>query len=199
MKRALSVLTGAAVGAGVMYFTDPDEGVRRRAAGRDRAGHLLRRRAVALRGLTRHLVNRARGTLATARAACRAGTSDRLLVERIRSRIGHVVSHPHGIDVAVANGRVTLRGHVGGDEVRPLLHAIAAVPGVVDIDHGLTVHPSAGDILPLEPRTAPGGHRGALVAAAALGGAVAGALAAVASRRPTGYRPEAVPFAERPL
>jgi osmotically-inducible protein OsmY len=50
-------------------------------------------------------------------------------------------------DVAVAGGRVTLRGSVPGDDAREELARVAgAVPGVAGVDNLVTVAPVATDL-----------------------------------------------------
>lgn len=184
MKRAFSFVASTCLGAALMYFGDPGQGTRRRATGRDRIRHIVREAGEMMGGVARHVANRARGSVAAAhvRIADGNGVPDDILIARIRARIGHVTSHPHGIEVKASGGRVTLAGDVPANEMTSLLKTVSAVPGVVEVEHSLTVHQSPNDILALRPR-APKHHRGAMFAAAVFGGAGAGALLALAPRR----------------
>jgi uncharacterized membrane protein len=140
MKRATIVLGGAA-GAGLMYFLDPDRGRRRRALARDKAIHATHRTSAFLSMLSRDVVNRLRGAVAGARSLV-AGKepSDDVTVERIRSRLGRLVSHPHAIRVRVCDGVATLDGPVLAGEVDRLLHAVRSVAGVASVESRLAVH-----------------------------------------------------------
>ena len=61
----------------------------------------------------RDLSNRAKGTAAELRSRFRKEVvDDTILQERVRSAIGHAVSHPGAIEVTVSDGRVTLQGSV---------------------------------------------------------------------------------------
>ena len=74
---------------------------------------------------------------------------DGRLTERIRSRLGHVVSNPRAVELRVVNGRVALEGTIASAEVERLLAAIRSIPGVRGIANGLVVHVSP------EPSAAP--------------------------------------------
>ena len=52
------------------------------------------------------------------RAVTRETVSDAVLVQRVRAKLGHVVSHPHAIAVMVKEGRVTLTGPILSSEVQ---------------------------------------------------------------------------------
>ena len=75
---------------------------------------------------------------------------DGRLVERVRSKLGRVCSHPHAIDVYVHDGEVTLIGPVMADEVRDLLTAAASVRGVHSVINELEPHDSADGIPSLQ-------------------------------------------------
>jgi hypothetical protein len=61
MDRALSLLAGAGLGAGLMYVFDPRMGRRRRARARDQAVHLAREAREAAEVVGRDFRNRAQG------------------------------------------------------------------------------------------------------------------------------------------
>src|SRR5439155_11909181 len=92
---------GAGFGAALMYLLDPNRGRRRRAYLRDQAIHAGHKIATAADKGARDLRNRAVGAVAAAGSRFRADdASDEVLVERVRSAIGRVVSHPHAIRVS---------------------------------------------------------------------------------------------------
>jgi hypothetical protein len=74
-----------------------------------------------------------------------APVPDDVLAERVRARMGHIVSHS-SIDVQVAQGEVTLRGPVLDTEIEGLLRAVRAVPGVHGVVNQLEPHPRPGNI-----------------------------------------------------
>jgi osmotically-inducible protein OsmY len=53
-----------------------------------------------------------------------------VLAQRVRARIGHVVSHPHAITVKAHKGVVTLEGPILEHEVERLLETVRSVRGV---------------------------------------------------------------------
>ena len=140
-RNALNVLAGAAAGAGVMYFYDPHRGRARRIEFIEHAGKLLRRDETSLMKYGKNLLNRMRGAVAEAEAALvpEVTITDEVLVERVRSRMGHIVAEPHGIRVVASNGVITLEGHVARSEKSKLKHEIGQVPGVERINDRLVV------------------------------------------------------------
>jgi osmotically-inducible protein OsmY len=75
---------------------------------------------------------------------------DTVVVERVRSRIGHVVSHPGAIEVTVQNGRVTLSGPALARELDPLLSDLAHVRGVTGVENKLDIHEEPGSLPALQ-------------------------------------------------
>jgi uncharacterized membrane protein len=99
----------------------------------------------------RDAANRARGTTSAVQAIFRSrDTDDQILVERVRARLGRLVSHPHAIDATVRNGIVTLRGLVLQHEAPGVLSGIRSVPGVHDVDNQLVPHASSEHISSLQ-------------------------------------------------
>jgi hypothetical protein len=84
---------GAGLGAGLMYLLDPQGGGRRRALARAKAVHLLKKGGEAALKTSRDLGNRTKGLLAEARSSLRhEAVDDDILLDRVRSKIGRVVS-----------------------------------------------------------------------------------------------------------
>src|SRR5205823_10004365 len=67
------------------------------------------------------------------------------LVERVRAKMGRVVSHPRAIRVTARGGRVTLMGPILAGEVAPLLACASRIHGVHELENRLEVHTDAGD------------------------------------------------------
>jgi hypothetical protein len=178
-NRGLSaLLRGAAFGAAAMYVLDPDKGRRRRAIARDKATSLLTEAAETVREAKRDITNRAQGARARAFQWRHRHqiTDDLRLIERVRARVGRVVSHPHAIQVGASDARVTLSGPILADEVQGLIAAVKRVPGVLGVDEHLVVHAHPGSVPSLQGgrnRRAQGGLLGnapVVRAAAVVGG-----------------------------
>lgn len=136
------LLLGAALGAVAMYVFDPDKGRRRRAVARDKVRALGTDMADLIDTAARDVTFRAQGLKAQAlRPFRREGIPDDLvLIERVRAKLGRVVSHPHAIQIGAQQGRVTLSGPILVDEVERLLDAVRRVWGVSEVEHHLVVH-----------------------------------------------------------
>jgi hypothetical protein len=135
-NRAL--LTGLGLGVGLMYFMDPERGRRRRALVRDRIAHAANASSDALGSFGRDFSHRAAGTLARARGALRRRpVDDDVLVERVRAKLGRVVSHPHAIAVNASDGQVRLRGPILYSEFPRLMRSVARVRGVRGVEDAL--------------------------------------------------------------
>jgi uncharacterized membrane protein len=146
-----------AVGAALMYALDPRQGGRRRARVRDEADHLMH---VAVRSghkASEDAAHRIRGMAKRLRSrVTSAHADDRILRERVRTRLGHYCSHPHAIAVTVCEGVVELRGPVLADEATDVLRHARLVPGVGDIVDSLERHEVADGVPSLQgPRNRP--------------------------------------------
>ncbi len=151
MNKALKLVGAAGLGAGLMYLFDPDRGRRRRALLRNKAEHATRI-AVDVAGKTRRDVrNHLLGVFAEVQSLFRTReVSDPVLQARVRSKLGHVVSHPHKVEVKTDKGIVTLCGAVLACELHPLLDAVDAIRGVKNIENWLEVDEHAGEIPALQ-------------------------------------------------
>jgi hypothetical protein len=148
MTGRLALITGIGFGAGLMYILDPAMGRRRRALARDKTIHCWKKTSEAVGSTARDVTNRAAGLSQKLRSsfARENSPSDDVLVQRVRSRTGHVVSHPRAIDVSAAGGQITLRGPVFQAEVDRLLSSVAEVPGVDRVENLLEVHETAENV-----------------------------------------------------
>ena len=148
-------LYGLGFGAGLMYLYDPGQGNRRRSMLRDQTIHTLNSTDDLIGKGSRDLSNRASGVIAGIRArVSNEPVSDEVLAERIRSKIGGVVSHPHALQVTAQDGHVTLRGPVLAVDAQPLLARVASVRGVTGFDNQLEVHEEPGDVPALQGEAA---------------------------------------------
>jgi uncharacterized membrane protein len=152
------LLTGLSVGAGLMYFLDPERGRRRRALIRNQLTHSAHVGADAIGATSRDVIHRATGAMSRARGVFdRTPADDVVLIERVRSQLGRLVSHPHAIDVDVRNGVVTLHGPALQAEVPRLLGAVERVRGVREVVNALDEHKQAGNVPALQGGTTPTG------------------------------------------
>jgi uncharacterized membrane protein len=151
-----ALLTGLGLGAGLMYFLDPERGRRRRALVRDQIAHSANVSADATGATGRDLAHRATGAAARVRGTLRRRpVEDVVLVERARAQLGRLVSHPRAIDVDVAGGRVTLRGPILQAEVKRLVKAIERTRGVREVVNALEEHKEAGNVPALQGGSTP--------------------------------------------
>src|SRR3989442_3569855 len=147
MNKTLGLIGSIGLGAGLMYALDPDRGKRRRSLLRDKVDHAINTTESAIQTTSRDLRNRAYGIAAGAKALFeKADVTDDVLVERVRSKLGRVVSHPHSIEVSAHLGTVTLSGPILEIEVEPLINCVSSVAGVNDVMNNLEAHKEVGDV-----------------------------------------------------
>jgi predicted transcriptional regulator len=144
-----SALIGAAclaAGAALMYLLDPARGGYRRALVRDKAVRLYNSAGDVLGATARDVSNRATGLAAETRSKFESEepVSDEKLAQRVKSRIGHEISHPHAIDVIVRDACVIVQGPIVSNEVDVLLSCIRSIPGVRNVESRLEVHAQGG-------------------------------------------------------
>jgi hypothetical protein len=161
MNKVVITLTGAALGAGIMFLFDPGRGRRRRARLGEAATHVSHRTQTIARLTARDVRHRLTGAAARAldRLVVEPAPDDDVLVERVRARLGRLVSHPGAIEVVASAGTVTLKGPVFDAEVDQLLRGVAAVAGVTAVEHKLKPHGDAVHVSALQgrgPHTAQG-------------------------------------------
>jgi osmotically-inducible protein OsmY len=147
MKKTVAGVGGLGVGAALMYLFDPERGNRRRALLRDKALHVAHSTSETLDVKSRDAANRLHGLLARTRSLLtRERVPDSIVAERVRSRIGHVVSHPGSIEIAAQDGRVTLAGPALRRELDPLLREVERVRGVTGVENKLELHEEPGSV-----------------------------------------------------
>jgi uncharacterized membrane protein len=64
----------------------------------------------------------------------------------VRSQLGGLVSHTSAIEVRAEQERVILSGPILRDEIDRLLHGVASVRGVHDVENRLQVHDTPGNV-----------------------------------------------------
>ena len=144
MNTVVRLAVAFAAGAAVMYYLDPEGGRLRRARVRERGGGLRQRLEEAAQAGSRRRAERMHGTVMPERTRVRTEpVDDALLRDRIRSRLGHVIAHSSTLLVDVEAGHVVLGGAVAVNEIEPVVHAVAEIPGVRSVDNQLSVQAPA--------------------------------------------------------
>lgn len=141
MDRRVQLLLTFGLGAAAMYMGDPVWGRRRQALVQDQVTHLGREAADFSEVASRDLVNRIRGVTAQVRnLVSTKPVADSVLAERVRAKLGRIVSHPHAVHVDVQDGRVRLTGPVLKKEAKRLMQGLWSVRGIKAVDNHLEVH-----------------------------------------------------------
>jgi uncharacterized membrane protein len=152
-----TTLGALGLGAGIMYFWDPDYGRRRRSLVRDRMTATVNRLEDGLQKAGEDLRNRGRGMALDVRSAFdrNAETSDWLLEERARAKLGRYVTHPGSVHIRAEEGRLILSGPILEREVNRLMSALQSMRGVKGIDNRLEVHATPGNVPGLQGNPQP--------------------------------------------
>jgi hypothetical protein len=160
MNNRGALMAGAGIGAGMIYLLDPDCGARRRARLRDTAVRIATLTKRAVDTTSRDALHRTSGTAAWLRRLVRREVvDDDVLVERVRAKLGRLVSHPHAVTVAATNGSVTLSGPILKHEMPRLIHATRRVRGVCDVVDRLEPHEQAAHVPSLQGGRARAGNQ----------------------------------------
>jgi uncharacterized membrane protein len=176
-----------------MYWLDPASGRRRRGQSKDKLVHAGSELGEGVRKTAVDLAHRSRGLVADVSSTLHsaAPVSDDILMERVRSNLGRVCSHPGAIEVSASEGCVTLGGPVLATEGRRVVTSVRGVAGVKDVVDQMTHHKRAGTIPALQggarrpaPRSELMRENWSPAIRFLMGGAGLG-LVALASRRPT--------------
>jgi uncharacterized membrane protein len=140
-------------GAAIMYTLDPNAGRRRRARVRDEANHFTH---ATIRGAQKGLddgANRLRAVLPRGKAGRPDSVDDLTLADRVRTTLGHYVTHPRAIEVRARSGTVQLRGHILTKEVDAALAHAARTRGVAHVVDTLERHDSPEGVSALQGAT----------------------------------------------
>lgn len=144
MNKGLALGAGVGLGSGLMFLLDPDRGKRRRALLRDKMIWAARKTGECAEVTARDVRNRTHGLMSEVQSRfSSAPVDDAKLVERVRSKLGRLVSHPGAIHVTAQNGSVTLSGPILTHEVPELLACVYKVSGVTEVTNNLETHDQA--------------------------------------------------------
>ncbi len=155
LKISLGIISAAGAGAVLMYFLDPQRGRRRRVLARDKLNRIKHRTSGAVGATSRDLRNRAYGIIAgTKNLVSRQQVSDEVLAERVRARLGSLVSHASSIQVWCESGRITLTGRILEHELTRLIRGVATIRGVTGVENLLSVHEGSESLRPSSGFTA---------------------------------------------
>lgn len=149
MRQQTMWLSSFGMGAATAFLFDPSSGRRRRHRVADAATHLVHRTSDGASTVGRDLRNRTQGVITSARHRFRDDhPDDVVLIERVHSALGRMVSHPHAITVNVCDGHVTLDGPIRRSDRDRILHAVRAIPGVTHVVTQFDRHiqPASGSI-----------------------------------------------------
>lgn len=148
MSNLIGKIGAFAGGALVMYYLDPQMGAQRRAAFAELLASGLRGNEPPSGSEQRpRLKRRSYHQLAKADPQ-----SDAELRDRIRDRLGRLVSHPRALEVHVDNGAVRLSGDVLARERDGLLLQVREMEGVQKLVNAMTAHETPDGIASLEAR-----------------------------------------------
>ncbi|MDH3725632.1 MAG: BON domain-containing protein, partial [Thermoleophilia bacterium] len=102
---------------------------------------------------SRDLTNRARGVMSDIRASAEheGEASDEVLRERVRSRLGHLATHAHSLEVTVRDGVATIAGPVAEGASEALVQEISLVPGLKGVQDELSEESASESTPTLRP------------------------------------------------
>src|SRR5215211_3643087 len=142
-----TLLTSIGLGAGLMYFLDPEHGTRRRAMVRDKANRFVNNIDESIDLALDDTRNRTRGVLSemTARLSDQ-GAPDWILEERVRSNLGRLARHTGALDIRADGGRIYLSGLVLREDEEAIVKAALRTRGVHGVENQLQVIDNPEDI-----------------------------------------------------
>ena len=156
--KKLDLISGLSLGVGLMYIFDPRVGRRRRTLARDKVVRFTHKAGGAIEVSLRDVKNRGFGLVASTRNLFFGShVSDSVVADRVRSKLGFLVSHPSSIEITVKDRVVTLTGPILQNEVDRLLKRVSSIRGVATVENRLETHQSAAFVpglqgWPIEPR-----------------------------------------------
>lgn len=154
MNKKLLALTSLGIGAGLMYIFDPSKGKDRRNYAQEKVTGAVTQSFSAIKKTS--------GAIGFSAKSAITGVSrkffpkpDEKLLERVREKVSQLVTNHQAIDIASADGQITLYGEIPAIEVDVLLKEIYGLKGVKAVDNKLNVHKRSTDVCgPVAIRTA---------------------------------------------
>jgi uncharacterized membrane protein len=149
--KVKTLLTSIGLGAGLMYFLDPQHGTRRRTMVIDKANRFVNNIDESIDIAVQDARNRARGVLSemTARLS-EEGSPDWILEERVRSNLGRLARHTRALDIRADGGRIYLSGSVLRGDEDAVVKAALRTRGVHGVENQLQVVDNPQDIPALQ-------------------------------------------------
>ena len=149
--RLKTLMTNLGLGAGLMYFLDPQYGNRRRALVRDKANSWVNSMDNFIDGASEDMRNRTRGVLAEMSARLSdQGAPDWILEERVRANLGRIAGHSRTIDIRAEGGRIFLSGPALREEADLIVKAANRTRGVHGVENQLQLFDDPSDIPSLQ-------------------------------------------------
>lgn len=151
-----TLLTSIGLGAGLMYFLDPQHGTRRRAMVRDKANRFVNNIDESIDKAMEDARNRARGVLSEMTAKLSdQGAPDWILEERVRSNLGRLPRHARAVTVTADGGRIHLSGPVLREDEDAIVKTAMRTRGVHGVENRLQVVDTPQDIPALQGEPSP--------------------------------------------
>jgi len=146
-----TLVASIGLGAGLMYFFDPQHGERRRALVRDRANRFVNNIDESIDIAMEDARNRARGVLSemTAKLSDQSAP-DWILEERVRSNLGRVAGHARTVTVTADGGRIHLSGPILREDEDAIVKTAMRTRGVHGVENRLQVVDDPQDIPALQ-------------------------------------------------
>lgn len=146
-----TLITTLGLGAGLMYFLDPQHGERRRNTVRNKANQFVNDIDESINIAMQDARNRARGVLSemTARLSDER-TPDWILEERLRSNLGRTGRYTRGINIRADQGRIYLSGPALREDQDTLVKAAMRTRGVHGVENQLQIFDNPQDIPALQ-------------------------------------------------
>jgi uncharacterized membrane protein len=159
--RLKTLLVTLGLGAGLMYFFDPQQGNRRRAQVQNQINRWINDLDASIDTGKRDLRNRTRGVLSemTARLSDQ-DAPDWILEERVRSNFGRISNNTRAIDVRADGGHIYLSGPALRADRDDILKAAARTRGVYGVEDELRLFDNPQDIPSLQAGTSRGRETG---------------------------------------
>ena len=146
-----TLVASIGLGAGLMYFFDPQHGERRRTMVRDKANRFVNNIDESIDIAMEDARNRARGVLSEMTAKLSdQGAPDWILEERVRSNLGRVAGHARTVSVTADGGRIHLSGPILREDEDAIVKTAMRTRGVHGVENRLQVVDNPQDIPALQ-------------------------------------------------
>lgn len=154
MGKISAWLMGIGLGAGLMYYMDPQMGNQRKSKVRNQMLRLQNQADDAVETAVHDTRNRVKGLLSRGiEIVSDEALPDAVLEQRARARLGFLTRAPGALQLQVDQGELTIDGDILAEDAEELVNALGRLRGIRAVRNNLRLHADDSDLPMLQKQS----------------------------------------------